>query len=170
MLTPFSWVEESSPASCGSWSGCNALNLSRLPVDKPAKKCQRVGRLREVLTGPSLDSPQLTGLPTGTFRQEPDIQTRATWIGHLHWPPRQIARSLRAEGMAHFFLLIGGLRKVSSVIFPRSWSRAMEWKHLCPGLCSGCSSGHSLADVVGWGGGRGVRQLESPCLGEALAG
>ena len=94
-----------------------------------------------MLTGPSLDSPQLTGLPRGTFRQEPDTQTRATWTGHLHWPPRQIARSLRAqEGVAHFSLPIGGLRKVDSVIFSKklvqsdgmetSVPRALFWMQL----------------------------------------
>ena len=30
------------------------------------------------------------------------------------------------------------------MIFPRSWSRTREWEHLCPGLCSGCGSDHSL--------------------------
>lgn len=125
-----------------------------------------------MLTGPSLDSPQLTGLPTGTFRKEPDTQTRATWIGHLHWPPRQIARSLRAqEGVAHFSLLIGGLRKVDSVIFSKklvqsdgmetSVPRALFWMQLR--TQSGGGEG------VGGAAGRGVHQLESPCLEEALA-
>ena len=34
-----------------------------------------------------------------------------------------------------------------SLIFPRSWSRNTEWKHLCPRLCSGCGSGHSLEGI-----------------------
>ena len=41
--------------------------------------------------------------------------------------------------------LKGGLWKVYSVIFSKKLAR--EWKHLCPGLCSGCGSGHSLGGV-----------------------
>ena len=57
--------------------------------------------------------------------------------------------------------LRGGLRKAGSVIF-LSWSRAKEWEHLGSQRCSGCGSGHSLV-------GRGMRQLESCCMEEALA-
>ena len=57
--------------------------------------------------------------------------------------------------------LRGGLRKAGSVIF-LSWSRAKEWEHLGSQCCSGCGSGHSLV-------GRGMRQLESCCMEEALA-
>ena len=77
--------------------------------------------------------------------------------------PGQITRCLmpRREEIL-FSPLKGKLGKASSMIIPRSCSRAREWEHLCPGLCSGCGSSHSLGE---WG-----HQLESRCLEEALAG
>ena len=69
-------------------------------------------------------------------------------IGRLHGHPGQITRCLMPQREEILFsALKGKLGKAITVIIPRSCSRAREWEHLCPQLCSGCSSGHSLGDV-----------------------
>ena len=53
------------------------------------------------------------------------------------------------EGMAPTLPTQRRTEERQSLIFPRSWSRNTEWKHLCPRLCSGCGSGHSLGASAG---------------------
>lgn len=115
-----------------------------LSVSQP-EKARRNADLRQGLIGASAAPSQPTRLLTGTFGQEP-----AAHKGRMDRQPaagpqggQPGAHSRRREGPL-FSPLKGGLRKAGSVIFPRSSSRAREWEHLCPALCSGRGSGRSL--------------------------
>lgn len=115
-----------------------------LLVSQP-EKARMNADLRQGLIGASAAPAQPTRLLTETFGQEP-----GTDKGRMDQQPAAGPRggqpgaySRRREGPL-FSPLKGGLRKAGSVIFPRSLSRAREWEHLCPELCSGCGSGHSL--------------------------
>lgn len=129
-----------------------------LPVGQPARKSQNE-RSPETGAEGSLRRPSAHPPLPGTFGQEPAAQTRAACISPA--APGRAARCPQPqERRAPLSPLKGGLRKAGSVIFPRSLSRAREWEHLCPELCSGCGSGHSLglasAETALRGGGSGL--------------
>lgn len=98
-------------------------------------------------------------LPTATLRPG-DKHTDKGQVGILHWFPGQITQMLGRRNPCLLHSKVSG--KAISMIIPRICSRAREWEHLCPRLCSGCGSGTVLRS--------GGHQLESRCLEEALAG
>lgn len=77
---------------------------------------------------------------------DPAPQTRAAWTGRLWLALRAGSQVPVAwqRSRPPFSLLKGEFTRAGSMSFPRSLLGAREWEHLCPGLCPGCSSGHSL--------------------------
>ena len=83
-----------------------------------------------------------------------DPGTNHTHKGHMARPsapaPKGDSQGLRPqEGMAPTPPTQRRTGERQSLMFPRSWSRNTEWKHLCPRLCSGCGSGHS-PEGISW--------------------
>lgn len=98
---------------------------------------------REGLIGAWPESPQPISLPRD-FSTEQPYRQGSRGLAVDAWLPSRCLRP--PESRVPFLSTQRWTMEGWFCDFSKKLGR--EWEHLCPGLCSGCSSGHSLEDVI----------------------